>query len=197
MTEEAIRIIIQEAVFEYGIIYTTIAVLVIFSLFGIVYCRLKRKFHHDIEHLKTNNDKVNYISKTQFDIEFRIYQELYKLIFSLAHDMIYSSTECKCYSKLNKKFKVLFYCIKRNAPFINKEMYECFSIFVKAIRDTLSIRLKLEFEEALKCKKAKTVTKKELTLEKKYLNETVSLNQNLEILTTQLRDYLNSLRVYQ
>ncbi len=197
MTEETIRILIQEAIFEYGVVYTTIAVLVILSLFGFIYYHLKKKFHHNIECLKTNNDKVNYISKTQFDIEFQIYQELYKQIFSLAHEMIYSATEYKCYDKLHKKFKILLNCIKMKAPFINKDMYESFNIFIKAIQDTLSIRLKLEWEEEIsKLKKVKKITKEELTLEKNYLNETVSLNQNLEILTDKLRDYLNSLRVY-
>lgn len=198
MTEETIRILIQEAIFEYGVVYTTIIILVILSLFGFIYYHLKKKFHHDIERLKTNNDKVNYISKTQFDIEFQIYQELYKQIFRLAHEMIYTATKYKRYNKLHKKFKILLNYIKMKAPFINKDMYESFNIFIKAIQDTLSIRLKLEWEEEIsKLKKAKKVTKEELTLEENYLNETVSLNKNLETLTDKLRDYLNSLRVYQ
>ena len=83
------------------------------------------------------------------------------------------------------------------APFINKDMCASFNIFIKAIQDTLSIRLKLEWEEEIsKLKKAKKVTKEELILEENYLNETVLLNQNLEILTDKLRDYLNSLRIY-
>ena len=197
MREETIRILIQEAIFEYGVVYTTIAVFVILGLFGLIYYYLNKKFHRDIECLKIYNDKVNYISKTQFDIEFQIYQELYKQIFSLAHEMIYSATEYKCYNKLHKKFKILLNSIKMKAPFINKDMYESFNIFIKAIQDTLSIRLKLEWEEEIsKLKKAKKVTKEELILEENYLNETVLLNQNLEILTDKLRDYLTSLRIY-
>lgn len=70
MTEETIRVLIQEAIFEYGIFYTIMAILVILVLYGFIYWYLNKKFHRYIEQLKSNNDKVNYISKTQFDIEF-------------------------------------------------------------------------------------------------------------------------------
>lgn len=194
MTEETIRILIQEAIFEYGIFYTIIAVLVILVLYGFIYWYLNKKFHRYIEQLKSNNDKVNYISKTQFDIEFQIYQELYEQIFNLAHEMIYSVTKYKCYEELNKKFKILLDYTKMKAPFINKEIYESFNIFVQKLKDILDIRLKLEIEGD---KRARVNIMKEKTLEENYLNEALTLNQNLEILTDKLRDYLNSLRVYQ
>lgn len=108
--------------------------------------------------------------------------------------MIYSATKYKCYEELNKKFKILLDYTKMKAPFVNKEIYESFNIFVQKLKDILDIRLKLEIEGD---KRARVNIMKEKTLEENYLNEALTLNQNLEILTNKLRDYLNSLRVYQ
>ncbi len=42
----------------------------------------KAEFSKEIEYLKAKNDKCNYITKTQFDAEFKIYQELSAKLFS-------------------------------------------------------------------------------------------------------------------
>ena len=38
--------------------------------------KFKSELHKELELLKAKNEKMNYITKTQFDAEFRMYQEL-------------------------------------------------------------------------------------------------------------------------
>ena len=69
-------------------ISTTIAILValcICACWSIVFNRIKEgqkaEFQKQIEGLKAKQDKLNYITKTQFDAEFKIYQELSEAMF--------------------------------------------------------------------------------------------------------------------
>ena len=48
----------------------------------------KAEFTKELETLKAKNDKCNYITKTQFDVEFKIYQEISEPIFNMFFDVL-------------------------------------------------------------------------------------------------------------
>lgn len=48
----------------------------------------KVEFNKQLENIKAKNEKMNYITKTQFDAEFKMYQELSEPIFEMFSDVI-------------------------------------------------------------------------------------------------------------
>lgn len=48
----------------------------------------KAEFSKQLESIKAKNEKMNYITKTQFDAEFKMYQELSEPIFEMFSDVI-------------------------------------------------------------------------------------------------------------
>lgn len=63
---------------------------VVSALWAIYFNRIKEgqkaEFQKQIESLKAKNDKCNYISKTQFDAEFKMYQKLSEVGFNMLLD---------------------------------------------------------------------------------------------------------------
>ena len=97
----------------------------------------KAEFSKEIEYLKAKNDKCNYITKTQFDVEFKIYQELLDILSIIINDL-YSMSNLKTINKndepSNEKYNNLisninnyYKCLIKNAAFINDEIYQFYS----------------------------------------------------------------------
>ncbi|MBR1626938.1 MAG: hypothetical protein IJ681_07325 [Bacteroidales bacterium] len=105
----------------------------------------KSEFSKEIETLKAKNDKLNYISKTQFDAEFKIYQELSEPIFDMFFDVLKlfpmgldyvpeDETERKNFyeKRYNNAMDNLLVFQKKlyvYAPFIPKHIYDMFDNF--------------------------------------------------------------------
>lgn len=110
----------------------------------------KAEFETQIQNLKFEKEKLNYISKAQFDAEFKMYQELSEACF----EMVLSSTalfpnyidylpesEEEQKEIFNKRYKdavdklVLYQnLLFKYAPFISKELYEKFEDLRKMVQ---------------------------------------------------------------
>lgn len=102
----------------------------------------KSQLSEQLELLKAKNEKVNYISKTQFDVEFKIYQELSESSFSMLFEVsklfptgldhvpqdaeerqkVYQDR----YEKAQEEFIKFQNKLFQIAPFIVKEIYDLF-----------------------------------------------------------------------
>lgn len=105
----------------------------------------KSEFAKEIENLKAKNDKLNYISKTQFDAEFKIYQELSEPVFDMFFDVMQLFPMGLDYVPEDEEDRKVFYeeryrkamnnlmIFQRKlyiyAPFIPKQIYEMFDSF--------------------------------------------------------------------
>lgn len=70
----------------------TLIAIVIGASWSIYFNRIKEgqktEFAKQLEILKSKNEKVNYITKAQFDAEFKMYQELSEPIFNMFFDIL-------------------------------------------------------------------------------------------------------------
>lgn len=105
----------------------------------------KAEFTKELETLKAKNDKCNYITKTQFDVEFKIYQEISEPIFNMFFDVLKlfpmgldyvpeDETERKNFyeKRYNGAMENLLIFQKKlyvYAPFIPKHIYDMFDDF--------------------------------------------------------------------
>lgn len=119
---------------------------VICGLWSIWFNRIKEgqkaEFQKQIEDLKAKNEKISYISKTQFDAEFKMYQELSELSFLMILDnsMLFPKgidyvpeNKEDCLSLFEKRYKMsvdslIKYqnALYKYAPFISIKLYEKF-----------------------------------------------------------------------
>lgn len=148
----------------------------------------KAEFSKQLESIKAKNEKMNYITKTQFDAEFRMYQELSEAcietfisvnnIFPIKEKidteqfMITASKNTLIYSRRTYKY----------APFLKKELFEKFQKLSKIFCDVLSLA----------------------RFENKYLiniEELKELRANMHEIQAdiynELREYLQSLKVQE
>ena len=165
----------------------------------------KSEFAKEIENLKAKNDKLNYISKTQFDAEFKIYQELSEPIYDMFFEVlqlfpigIYSVPEDE---KERKDFYEKRYNCARNnflvfqkklyvyAPFIPKHIYDMFDNFKKETSTQISwypdfiLNPDKEVVSELKAEK------------RKCWERTIQLQKQYEEIIIKLREYLQTLQV--
>ena len=126
---EQITISISE-VFGWSIGVSALVAISISALWAIYFNRIKEgqkaEFQKQIEELKAKNDKLNYITKTQFDAEFKMYQELSAASYNMVMEM----------SNLFPK----------NKPIL-KDMQSSFKNNIKIFKD--SINSNLSFQDLL------------------------------------------------
>lgn len=107
----------------------------------------KAEFSKQLESIKAKNEKMNYISKVQFDAEFKIYQELSEPIFEMFSDVIKlfpvglyhvpeDTNERKAFyeKRYNNAMNNLLIFQKKlyaYATFIPKQIYDMYNDFVK------------------------------------------------------------------
>lgn len=112
----------------------------------------KAEFSKEIEYLKAKNDKCNYITKTQFDVEFKIYQELLDILSIIINDL-YSMSNLKTINKndepSNEKYNNLisninnyYKCLIKNAAFINDEIYQFYSTTYNKLSNLINNSIK-------------------------------------------------------
>ena len=112
----------------------------------------KSEFTKELETLKAKNDKCNYITKTQFDVEFKIYQELLDILSIIINDL-YSMSNLKIINKNdelnNEKYNNLisninnyYKCLIKNAAFINDEIYQFYSTTYNKLSNLINNSIK-------------------------------------------------------
>ncbi len=102
----------------------------------------KAEFNKQLENIKAKNEKMNYITKTQFDAEFKMYQELSEacflmfldnsLLFPRGIDYLPSDAD-ECKKVLEKRYdtareSLISYqnMLYKYAPFISVRLYKLF-----------------------------------------------------------------------
>lgn len=161
----------------------------------------KLKLAEQLEILKAKNDKLNYMTKTQFDAEFKMYKELSKSTYKVKILFV-------DYLKriLDKSFDVNFVESYKNvaieimdfqeilasyAPFINKNLNEHFENFRMYVDKKIKF-IQIESEKYIK---------NEIT-EKEFMKSVCSvqfdkIEQLHENIVNNLRTYLQSLKVQE
>ena len=105
----------------------------------------KAEFSKELEVLKAKNEKINYITRTQFDVEFKIYQEISEPIFNMFFDILKLFPMGLDYVPEDEAERKNFYEKRYNnamdnllifqkklymyAPFIPKHIYDMFDNF--------------------------------------------------------------------
>ena len=208
---EQITLSISE-VFGWSIGVSALVAVAFGGLWSIWFNRFKEgkraEFEKQIEKLKAKNDKLNYISKTQFDAEFKMYQELSEksflmllyneLLFPRGIDYIPEDPD-ECQNLYKERYKTakealveyqnLLY---KFAPFISLDLYNMFEDLRKMGNE--QIKWYPDFE--LGRMSADVV--KELFDEKlNCSNRTKEMNDLHERIIVELRTYLNSLQIHE
>ena len=206
---EQITLSISE-VFGWSIGVSAIVAVGISALWAIYFNRIKEgqkaEFQKQIEELKTRNDKLNYISKTQFDVEFKMYQELSEYSFQMFLDVnslfpIYDTLPKdeedqkklfkERYDKALNSFVEFQNVLHKNAPFISKDLYELFENFRKENKLQINAYPDVKFEpdEALRAEYC--------NLAKENYKRTPELSKMHDEIVNTLRIYLQSLKVQE
>lgn len=162
-------------------------------------------FSRKLEILKARNEKVNYITKTQFDAEFKIYQELSETSFNMLLQVsqlfpagIDSLPEDKeqrqiifieRHKKANEELVNFQNKLYQVAPFISEKMYNLFEELRTEAR--LQIIFYPDFIISPNSEHLKEL-RKEITACWKRTPELHSLHEKI---IKSLREYLSSLKV--
>lgn len=166
--------------------------------------KCKADYNKEIENLKTTNEKLNYITKTQFDAEFKMYQELsdYSFqmllnitrLFPLWDSLPKEEEEQKeifktRYDEALQSFALFQNALHKYAPFISKELFNDFDNFMHENKKQLTMYPCVKFE-----------TDSELKAEYRSMasenyKRTPELIKMHEEIIEKLREYLNSLKV--
>lgn len=162
------------------------------------------KFDKEIEKYKSKLEGKNYITKTQFDIEFKIYRELTKSFFDMfvslyslvspSYERVFESTDDfetagDIFMITGGKVTEAQNCLHENRAFINENLYKKYEkIFISASN------IYEEFK----------VSYIDLCIGDTVLNDTwrkekyeivKQIEKDLEITDSELRDYLHSLKI--
>jgi len=163
----------------------------------------KSEFAKEIENLKAKNDKLNYISKVQFDTEFKIYQEISEAIFYLFDTISkldkgtnykvknYLSIKIDEFENVKEKSNYLSTLLYKYAPFINNAIFEQINLFCNKINNL--------FKETLNyaiVNNEVRYTQAEYLLEH-FKDETTEIYAQKTSLIKTIREYLQSLKVQE
>ncbi len=166
----------------------------------------KSEFTKEIENLKAKNEKLNYISKTQFDAEFKIYRELSDFSFQMLLSTILLFPKWDSlpkdkkeqqeifkerYKKAQENFMLFQNTLHKNAPFISKELFDLFEKFREENRLQIIAYENVKFEEDEECRKE---YRKNSNENRKRTDLLMKMNEEI---TDKLREYLKSLKVLE
>lgn len=158
----------------------------------------KGEFCKQLEILKAKNEKTNYVTKIQFDAEFKMYQELSEACYNMVIDMldlftnkpeliekqkdpVHNSEICAISKKSNYDLQ---HILSRYSAFISKEIYESYS--------DLRIRCKKQTDAFYEI----YIRQQEPSLSiDEYIRKSSELFNIYFVTTEKLREYLQTLRV--
>lgn len=131
---------------------------------------IDNKYQKQIENLKAKNDKLNYITKTQFDEEFSIYKDLaeksFNAVVSLQIVFFHINNSEHTYNSVKERYNIardnlnsFQLQIHKYYPFMKKEIFSEYDILAKEISERFaSIKDKNENFETIET----TVTEEEI-----------------------------------
>ena len=171
--------------------------------------KLSRKYQlkldSEIEKLKAELNKKEYVSKTRFDAEFSIYRELssafselnknISIMIPLGHEYVSSSEEKKkeyehnCYLKSNEAYVIAQDSLFANIAFIPERFYELYNELLIISRKQLSA-----FERRYNAGYLISQKEKDVLSPEDY-DRTDELNKKWQALNKEIRNYLSKLDV--
>lgn len=150
--------------------------------------KFKSELHKELELLKAKNEKMNYITKTQFDAEFRMYQELSEACIETFISVnsvfpIKDKIETEQFI-ITARENTLIYgrTTYKYAPFLKKELFEKFKKLSEIFCDVLSLA-KFENKYLINFEELKELSANMHEIQADIYNE--------------LREYLQSLKVQE
>lgn len=147
----------------------------------------KAEFSKELECLKAKNDKLSYITKTQFDSEFVMYKELSKSAYKVKILFVDYLKRVQ-----DNSFDVNFQEILASyAPFIYKDLYEHFENFRVYVNKKIKF-IQIESEKQIRNEIAKNEFIKSICSVK--FEKIEQLHENI---VNNLRTYLQSLKIQE
>ena len=162
----------------------------------------KTEFQKQIEELKSKQDKLNYISKTQFEAEFRMYQELSETSFKAVikcHALfpygiekipIEKEAQLEEYQKRGKEAKEKLYVFQnllyKYAPFIEESLYKQFDAIRLLMQHNVNRFPDLRLRDDIKMP---------ADVDMECYKRTKEIMDKQDVLIKNLRNYLKSLKV--
>lgn len=150
--------------------------------------KFKSELHKELELLKAKNEKMNYMTKTQFDAEFRMYQELSEACIETFISVnsvfpIKDKIETEQFI-ITARENTLIYgrTTYKYAPFLKKELFEKFKKLSEIFCDVLSLA-KFENKYLINFEELKELRANMHEIQADIYNE--------------LREYLQSLKVQE
>ena len=169
----------------------------------------KAEFSKQLESIKAKNEKMNYITKTQFDAEFKMYQELSgacflmyldnSLLFPCGLDYIPSDADerIKVFEKRYNaaRASLISYqnMLYKYAPFIKEDLYKLFEEFRKKGQLQINFYPDFHFPNSPVADCMNEMGKERLACFKR----TSEMIDEHETIIEKLRDYLQSLKVQE
>lgn len=208
-------------IFGWSIGISTIVAIAISALWAIYFNKIKEaqkaefkeqiesqkaEFSKQLETLKAKNEKINYITKTQFDAEFKMYQELFQYSFqmfltvkalfpltggtSVSNDNnVQKELAEQLFKNAAEAFMKFQEVLDKNAPFISKEIYLLFKNFKE------ENKLQINEYKALKIDSDEKMRLQYLEHVSENYDRTRELSNMHEELIEQLREYLQTLKI--
>lgn len=187
----------------YSDCHAAIICLIFSAIWAVIFTFYKTDVKKQIENLKAKNEKLNYISKTQFDAEFKMYQELSEKIFIVLNAISqinkgpnykvknYLSVKIEEFEDVLKKSATLNDTLCQYAPFINNNLFEQIELLCNEIKNLFEDTLNYEI-----INNEVRHTKAEFLLEH-YHDETIDIYTQKNNIIRLMREYLQSLKVYE
>lgn len=168
----------------------------------------KSEFAKEIEDLKAKNEKINYITKTQFDAEFKMYQELSASLFdlflkvsqlypkSVMNDILNANlenlseevvTQAKYNNAINN-LQIYQNQLKKYAPFIDETLFTQLDHF-RVLTNSHIVIFKLDQIDKT------TEADKKNEIKKDCINRTRQIEDDYENIIKEIRKYLRTLKV--
>lgn len=158
----------------------------------------KSEFTKELETLKAKNDKINYITKIQFDAEYKMYQDLSQKMFNAYINIGMMNIEEKDIETLNDNDRKEYFLEKKKAafdayysfikcfqtyyPFINKDICDAYNIFKNQILNIDKTVSTIDY----------------VRRNKDSINDNINkITEQINIINDVLRNYLQSLKVYE
>lgn len=163
------------------------------------------KLNKELEAYKIELGKKEYVSKTRFDAEFQIYRELSKAFFDMVKDtsiMIPAGIahlpaneekrkeyENECYKNASHSTVNAQNTLNQNTPFIPAHFYDKYKVILNLCRLQLNA-----FSQRWNVLYLASQEEKE-RFEADDYNRTTEINEKLQALNNEIREYLSTLEV--
>lgn len=171
--------------------------------------KFKSELHKELELLKAKNEKMNYITKTQFDAEFKMYQELSGACFLMFLDNSFLFPKGMDSLPINEAERLDVYKdrykkaidsmvdyqnkLAKYAPFIKEDLYKLFEEFRKKGQIQINFYPDFYFPNSPVADCMKEMGKERLACFKR----TSEMFKDHEKIIEELREYLQSLKVQE